>query len=226
MIDLNAIKVAIGQLNPKLEIKTGDKIDESINMRDLNYSQIVVLFQPSDKNPDLITSEIKKLSKQKDSSKKSTIASITLSPYLGFVKSPELPGTRVNLEFAVTNKIEEPIVVKGVDASLNNDQLHFKSFFKINSDNSREPDFSTRLPIIINSKGSGRLSVVLENFSKWLVKEGQLQGKLRVLLGNHRIIQEKFIFRVNSEMINTLEGLAKVSSENKVAIVFDAMIES
>lgn len=226
MIDLNAIKAQIRNLNPSLVIKGGDKIDQSVNMRDFNYSPIVILLSPGEENPDLIANEIKKLSIKKGSPKKTDISSITLSPYLGIIKSPELPGRRVNIEFAITSRVSHPIVIKGVNASLNNEPLHFKSFFKINSDNSREPDFSTRLPIIINSMGSGRLSVVLENFSKWPIVKGRLQGKLYVLMGDKEVIYKKYFFNVDDAMINTLQGIGKVALENKIAVVFDAMIES
>lgn len=226
MFDLDAIKIQIAKLNPSFVIKGGDKIDQGVNMRDFNYSQIVILLPPDSQNPDLISNEIRKLSMQKGHSKKNDIASITLSPYLGIVMSPELPGTRVNFEFAITNKIDYPIVIKGINAVLNNEPLHFKSFFKVNADNSREPDFSTRLPIVVNSKGSGRLSVVLENFSKWSITKGRLEGELYVLLGDKKVTREKYFLTVDSAMTKTLKGLSEVASKNNVAIVFDAMIES
>ena len=226
MIDLNAIKIQIEKINPSFIFKGGDKIDQLVNMRDFNYTPIVLLLPPDNQNPDLISNEIRKLSRQKGHFKRNDIASITISPYLGIVMSPELTGTRVNFELAITNKVGHPIVIKGVNAVLNNEPLHFKSFFKVNADNSREPDFSTRFPIIVNSKGSGTLSVVLENFSKWSITEGRLEGELHVLLGDKKVAREKYFLTVDSAMTKTLKGLSEVASKNNVAIVFDAMIES
>lgn len=226
MLDLNAIKIQLKQLNPRLVIKSGDKIDKQINIKDFNYSPLVVVLTPNDTNPDLISSEIKRLSRQKNQPKQKRLAGITLSPYLGIVISPELPGTRVNLEFAITNNLDHPIVVKGVDAILNNEPLHFKSFFKVNANNSREPDFSTRLPIVVNSRGSAIIPVVLENFSKGIIAEGRFEGEIYVLLGDKKIAKEKYVLTVNRPMIETLSGLREVAFKNNVAIVFDAMIES
>jgi len=145
---------------------------------------------------------------------------------MGIVKSPELPGIRIHLEFAVTNRHLEPRVINGTYVKLNDGLIHFKKFFRVNNDSSREPDFTTRFPIIINSKGATRLAIEFENLEQPLIEKGLLEGELFVLMGDDTYTFRKFLFEVNDAMVNTLAVLQKASSDNQKPIIFDAMIKS
>ncbi len=178
-------------------------------------------------NPNVIAQQSQQIISNKGSgdSKEESIH-LTLSPYLGVVKSPNLPGTRVQVEFAVTNEYDRPKVIKGSYIKLNDGILNFKLFFKVNQNGSREPDLGIRFPVIINAKGATRLSVEYENLEQPLIKKGHLKGELIVLTGDETVAIKQFEYEVNDAMVNTFNALQQAANENNAPIVFDAMIKS
>ncbi len=221
------VNIEKASLAPSLSIKTGDK--KTINLAaegNINIINHAYLGTASPDNPDLIAQKGQSLQGRNINQNPSvTNIEIVLSPYIGIVKSPDLPGTRFHLEFTVSNNNPEPKVVKGAYVELNKGQVHFKKFFKINNQGSREPDLNTRFPIIIASYGATLLSIEFENLEKQLIELGKLEGELNVLVGNNGIVKQKFIFDVNESMINTLNLLQDASVKNNSPIVFDAMIK-
>ncbi|TSC86238.1 MAG: hypothetical protein G01um10147_950 [Microgenomates group bacterium Gr01-1014_7] len=151
---------------------------------------------------------------------------ITLSPFMGVVKSPELPGTRIQIEFTILNTQNETKIIKGVYVKLGDGEVNFKKFFKINENSSREPDYTKRFPIVINSKGADKLAIEFENLDIPLIHKGDIEGELVVLTGEEKLAKKDFIFEVNEAMVNTLDALQQNAAENQMPIVFDAMIKS
>ncbi len=211
--------------NPSL--KLGDKKEVKVNVSGNLVINQAYVGTASEVYPDLVAQQTQHL--LDSSGTQNNIDGkiiLTISPYMGVVKSPNLPGTRVHVEFTISNKYDYPQVIKGANLKLGKGQLHFKLFFKINENGSRQPDLTTRFPIIINSKGTTRLSMEFENLEIPLIHEGNLTGELIVLTGEEKVAQITFEYEVNIAMINTLNQLQKIAEDNKSPIVFDAMIKS
>ncbi|MBI1833458.1 MAG: hypothetical protein HYR90_01405 [Candidatus Andersenbacteria bacterium] len=151
---------------------------------------------------------------------------VTASPFIGIVKSPERPGTRVQVEFVFTNNEDNPQAIKGVYLKLNEGTVHFKKFFKVIEDGSRVPDLSTRFPIVVNSHGSARLSVEFENIEQELVKKGTVRGEVFVVLGGDNLTSGSFVLNVNEAMNNTLDYFQQFAIEKNAPVVFDAMVKN
>lgn len=215
----------IEELTPTASLKIGGKTEVKIGNVQINQ---VYAGTISPENPDPIAEKAQQLisesSKQGESPQQD--AFLVLSNYLGVIKSPELLGTRVHLEFTVTNNLDRPIVIKGVLLKLNGGEVNFKKFFRIKEDASREPDFTTRFPIIINSKGAIRLSIEFENLEKPLIGKGNLKGELLVLIDRIRVATQEFVFEVNDTMINTLNLMQEQANISKSPVAFDAALQS
>ncbi len=219
--------INIEQLSLSPSLKMGDK--KSVNV---NVSGNLIINQAyagtvSEYNPDMIIERSQELlSAGKPNDTIDSNIKITISPYMGIVKSSNLPGTRVHIEFTASNSYDYPQVIKGAYVKFGEGQLHFKLFFKINENGSRQPDLTTRFPVIINSKGTARFSMEFENLEVPLIHQGTIRGELIVLTGEEKIAKSEFGFEVNEAMINTLDRLQKIAEENKAPVVFDAMIKS
>lgn len=217
----------IEKLTLSPSVKLGDKKNVNVNVAGNLVINQAYAGTVSEYNPDLIAEKSQELlSMGKASDAIDTNVKITLSSYMGVVKSPNLPGTRVHIEFTATNGYDYPQVIKGAYVKLGEGQLHFKLFFKINENGSRQPDLTTRFPIIVNSKGTARLAMEFENLEVPLIHEGILKGELIILTGEEKVATEEFEFEVNEAMINTLNQLQKIAKDNKAPLVFDAMIKS
>lgn len=205
------------KIGGKTEIKTGN----------IQVSQVFV-GTVSTNNPDLISKRAQELISNPQVQNEDTRqdAFLVLSPYLGVIKSKELKGTRLQLEFTVTNNLERPIVLKGVLLRLNKGEVNFNKFFKVREDAGREPDFTTRFPIVLNSKGATRLSVEFENLEQPLIEKGSLKGELLVLIDRTRVATQDFIFEVNDAMVNTLNLMQQQAELSGSPVAFDAMIKS
>ncbi|MEX1997586.1 MAG: hypothetical protein WEA04_02835 [Candidatus Andersenbacteria bacterium] len=151
---------------------------------------------------------------------------LTLSPFMGVIKSQELPGTRIHLEFTFHNQSEAPVAIKAVYVTLGDGIVHFKKFFKINENGSRADDFTTRLPIVVARKGIARLAIEFENLEINLIHEGTVSGALNVLANDRMVVSKDFVFEVNSAMISTLASLQSESAKQGGPTFFDAMIRS
>lgn len=214
-------------LNPALSKISleGNKIDT--NGGDSYIINNIYMATPSPQIPDTIVTGGEEIEEDKaDTAQRDNAISIILSPFMGVVKSPELPGTRIQLEFAITNGHTEPVVIKGSYVRLNREIVHFKKFFKINLNSSREPDYTTRFPVIINSKGSARLAIEFENFEIPIIEKGNLGGEVFILIGNKKIASTAFIYEVNDAMIKTLDSFQMLALSHGSPFVFDAMIKS
>jgi hypothetical protein len=211
--------------NPSL--KLGDKKEVNVNVSGNLVINQAYVGTASEVYPDLIAQQTQHLlgSSNTQNNIDDKIV-LTISPYMGVVKSPNLPGTRVHIEFTISNKYDYPQVIKGANLKLGDGHLHFKLFFKINENGSRQPDLTTRFPIIVNSKGTTRLSMEFENLEIPLIHKGNLTGELIVLTGEEKVAQITFEYEVNIAMVNTLNKLQKIAENNKSPIVFDAMIKS
>jgi hypothetical protein len=214
-------------VSPSLSIKTGKKQTVNVKAGNVNIINQAYMGTTSSDNPDLIAEKGQKLI-QSGSRKIFTTANmeLVLSPYIGVIKSPELPGTRFHLEFAVINNNDRPKIIKGAYVKLNRGLVHFKRFFKVNGHGSREPDLTKRFPIVVASRGARELSVEFENLEQSLIKKGSLKGELYVLIGNKELAKQNFTFEVNDAMVNTLNSLQQSALKNKVPLLFDAMIKS
>lgn len=216
--------LGIEQLTANANLKIGGKTEVKVENMQINQ---VFAGTVSTDNPDLIAATAQNLlNNPKSGELERQVASLVISPYLGVVKSKELPGTRVQLEFSVTNEVDRPIVIKGTVLKLNDGEVNFKKFFKIREDAVREPDFSIRFPIIINSKGATRLAIEFENLEKPLIEKGDLKGELLVLIDQTRLARQEFIFEVNDAMVNTLDLMQEHANQSGAPVIFDAMIKS
>ena len=227
-MDINAVGkiLNIEQLTPTANLKIGGKTE--IKTGDIQVVNQVFVGTVSTDNPDLIAQRAQELitSPPVQQEQKQQVAFIVLSPYLGVVKSKELPGTRIQLEFTVTNNLDRPIVLKGTLLRLNGGEVNFKKFFKVREDAGREPDFLTRFPIVVNSRGATRLSVEFENLEQPLIEKGDLKGKLLVLIDHTRVATQEFDFEVNDAMVNTLNLMQEQATASGTPVAFDAMIKS
>jgi hypothetical protein len=222
------LKVDKANISPKFKFG-GDK--KTINVENLTLNQMITNQYAgtiSEQNPDLIAEQVHELSNNKESPPSSTNPNIELviSPFIGIVKSPNLPGTRVHLEFTVINNNEIPITIKGINARVGEENLHFKLFFSINDKGMRSPDLSQRFPIFVGRQNGMRIAVELENFERQLINQGELPCELFILIGNSDVVSQKFVFDVNEAMINTLNLLDAEARTNNSPLVFDAMIKS
>lgn len=234
MADLNGVKldsvlkVDKANLSPQFKFG-GDK--KTINVEKLTVNQTInnqYAGTISAQNPDLIAQQAQLISSSKNAHPSSITSNIevVLSPFISVVKSPDLSGTRVHIEYTIINNNEVPITVKGTHARIENNNVHFKLFFSINERGLRAPDLSMRFPILVGRKNGMRIAMELENFEKQLIKKGILSCELFILIGNSDVVSQKFIFDVNEAMVNTLEMLDSEAKSNNAPLVFDAMIKS
>ena len=226
-MDISAVGkiLNIEELTTTASLKIGGKTE--IKTGDIQINQVFAGTVSPD-NPDLIAKEAQNLISnplpQNENIQQD--AFIVLSPYLGVIKSKGLPGTRVQLEFTVTNNLDRPIVLKGTLLRLNQGEVNFKRFFKVRVDAGRESDFQTRFPIIVNSRGAARLSVEFENLEQPLVKKGNLKGEILVLIDQTRVVTQEFVFDVNDAMVNTLNLMQEHANRSGSPVAFDAAIQS
>jgi len=201
-----------------------DNVDKSKKIEYKIYNPVFI--SPIQPNPkDLITDEIKKLSS--NPTKQKSVHKIVLGNYLGIVTDPNLSGTTVNIEFAISNGKSYPLVIKGVSGELQGGELNFKGFFKFfDEGRQRIPDLTRRFPTLVASNGADRLEVILENLDKELITKGDLEGKLLVLTGENEVIQEEFILSVDDSMIKLIKDTKDLSKRKGIPLVFDAMIKS
>ena len=211
--------------------KTGDKntvnLNASGNIFVINHAFAGTV---SPNNPDLIAEKTQELLSSNNPEGNNNAhyphLELTLGPFIGIVKSPNLKGTQIHVEFVATNTDDKPNVISGCYLKLSNGLVHFKKFFQINQNGSREPDLTTRFPIIINSRGATRLSVEVENLDQQLIEKGTLKGGIFVLSRGEQVASKDFIFEVNQAMVNTLAYLQGLAENNKAPLIFDAMIKS
>ena len=128
------------ELTATANLKIGGKTEvKTVNV------QITQVFAGtvSDNNPDLIAERVQELvsNPQVQNEASGQDAFLVLSPYLGIVKSKELKGTRVQLEFTISNNLDRPIVLKGVLLKLNGSEVNFNKFFKVRENAGRDTDF-------------------------------------------------------------------------------------
>ena len=229
-MDISGVKVEsifkAEQVNPTLKIG-GDESKKIAVAGDFKVFNIYV-GTPSAANPDLIAQKVDNLISSPNPNQKTTDNNLLVatSPFLGIVKTPESVGTRINLEFAIINKYDTPVVIKGAYVKLDKGRVHFKKFFKINADSSREPDFTTRFPIIINSRGATTLAIEFENVEQTLISKGNLIGELFVLTGEDSVTSTKFELDVNESLVKLLEDFQKKAIDSKTAYLFDAMLKN
>lgn len=217
------LKVEKASLAPSLKIGGDKKIfnvggDMVINQV---YSGTV-----GPQNPDLLMQESQVLIESNGKIDDISNLELVLSPFMGVVKSPSFNGTRVQLEFTLTNSNDIPKTIKGTYLDLNRGTVHFKLFFSVDDSGFRKPDLTTRLPIVVNSRGVARVAAEFENVDHALIDKGQLEGELFVQIGDIRVVSKKFKFEVNDAMVNTLSELQKAADENNSPILFDARITS
>lgn len=230
--------IGIEGISANANLKFGGKTEVKVENLQVTYNNVYMGTVSPSTNPDQIASTAQDLINNRSPSVSPSPsqspspeedyqgAFIVLSPYLGIVKSKEKPGTRTQLEFTVTNNLNRPTVIKGVLLSLNSGEVSFKKFYKVRDDGNREPDFSTRFPIIINSRGIVRLGIEFENIEKNLIEKGNLPGKLIALIDQAELTSKDFVFEVNESMINILQIFQEQASTTGVPVVFDAMIRS
>lgn len=174
---------------------------------------------------DLITGEIKRLSS--NATRLKSIHKVVLGNYLGVVIDPNLSGTTVNIEFAISDGKSSPLIIKGVSGELGGGELNFKGFFKfLDEGRQRVPDLTRRFPLLIAPNGADRLEVILENLDKELITKGDLEGKLLVLTGENEVVQEEFILSVDDSFIKLIKDTRDLSRQKGLPFVFDAMIKS
>jgi len=219
--------INIEKISLSSSLKFGDKKNYNVNISgDLIINQ-AYSGTVSEYNSDKIVQKSQELL---NTDKPNTVfdknIGITLSPYIGVVKSYGFSGTRIHLEFAITSNYDFNQVIKGAFVNLGKGKLHFKLFFRITEEGFRQPDLITRFPILIGKKGSIRASIEFENYEISLIEKAILDGELVLLIGEEKIVMKKFVFEVNDAMVNTLNQLQKMVDESKSPVVFDAMIKS
>jgi hypothetical protein len=202
-------------------LKLGDKKVEINNSN--NYSIVVM----SSADPSQRELEVKKARSliESEGRKNEESLSVIPSPFLGIVNSANLPGTRLQVEFAVVNKKDEPVALNGVYIELDGGQVFFKKFILVNSDGIRVPDFQTRFPIVINRNGVARLAVEFENYEVDLIKEGQQKIKIVATAGSEIWGKGEAVLDTNKALLNTLRGLNQRATQDG-PIVFDVMVET
>lgn len=192
--------------------------------RDINTTMIVFDKDKSN-SPDLTVSKAQKLIAKKGKSTRASL-NIVLGTFIGIVKSAEKPGTRVQLEFAVMNKAAKPTVLQAAYIKLNDGIVHFKNFYKSNSNGSREFDMSSSFPIIINSNGATKLQIEFENIKQTLIDKGKNKGEIFVLAENNTISSRKFSLPVNDAMIEILKQSQDSADKTGIPLIFPATIQS
>lgn len=227
-MDISGIKIdvkpslTVEKVSPSFKFG-GDKTNQNLSIEgNLTINQTYI-GTASVNNPDLIASKVDQITSAREFKNESK-ASIVVSPFMGIVKSPERPGTRLHLEFAITNEKDMPLVINGVYVKIGGGVAHFKKFFKVQEDSVRIPDFSIRFPIIVNSKGASRLSVEFENIDQHLITRGELISQVFVLLGDEQVSSKEFTIDVNEAMWNTLSHLQEIAEKESAPLIFDAMV--
>ena len=212
-------------LSPSL--KLGDKKEVNVNVSGNLVINQAYMGTASEVYPDIVAQQTQQLqSSNNQGGNTDDNLSITISPFMGVVKSPTLPGTRIHLEFTVSSKHDYPQVIKGMNVKLGNGQVHFKLFFNVDQNGMRQPDLNTRFPIVVAARGTSRLAAEFENLETPIIHKGNLNGELVVLTGEEKVVSKMFVFEVNQAMENTLNHLQDLANKNKSPIVFDAMIKS
>lgn len=230
-MDISGIKVdsiiKVEKLNPTLRIG-GDNNSQNLSVAgNLTINQVYT-GTVSPQNPDLVARKVDQLTSGESTVNLATgnQMQITVSPFMGIVKSPEMPGTRIHLEFAIANNNETPKIINGAYVKLNEGKVHFKKFFKINPDSSRAPDFTTRFPLIITTKGATTLAIEFENVQEALIASGKVKGVLYILTGDETVASKEFILDVNAAMDALLKQFQDIATKNNAPLVFDAQLES
>lgn len=225
MIENIALKIQ----NLILKIGSIFKINsDNVNQFQKNEYKInkAVFLSPIQPSPqDLITGEIKKLTSS--TTKPKSVHKIVLGNYLGVVIDPNLSGTTVNIEFAISNGKSAPLIIKGVSGEFEAGELNFKGFFKfLDEGKQRVPDLNRRFPLVVAPNGADRLEIILENLDKELITKGNLKGKVLVLTGEDEVVQENFILSVDDRFIQLIKDTQDLSRQKNLPFVFDAMIKS
>lgn len=229
-MDISGVKVDI---KPTLNIEKvspsfklgGDKNTQNLSVEGNFTINNTYVGTASINNPDLIESKVEQITSGNQQQARQEKVSVVVSPFMGIVKSPERPGTRLHLEFAVINEGDMPLAINGVYVKIGEGKAHFKKFFIIKENSVRVPDFSIRFPIIVNSKGAARLPVEFENIGQKLIVKGEIISQIFVLIGNEQVASKEFTLDVNEAMWNTLAQLQEVATKEKAPLIFDAMLK-
>lgn len=229
-MDISGVKVDI---KPTLNIEKvspsfklgGDKNTQNLSMQGNFTINNTYVGTASVNNPDLIESKVEQITSGNQQQIQQEKVSVVVSPFMGIVKSPERPGTRLHFEFAVVNEGDTPLAINGVYVKIGASKAHFKKFFIIKENSVRVPDFSIRFPIIVNLKGAARLPVEFENIDQKLIVKGEIVSQVFVLIGNEQVASKKFTLDVNEAMWNTLAQLQDVATKEKAPLIFDAMLK-
>lgn len=228
-MDISALKVDV---KPTLNIEKvsptfkfgGDKKTQNLSVEGNLTIYNTYAGTASANNPDLIASKVEQITSSTQSLKQEKV-SVVIGSFMGIVKSPERPGTRIHLELAVTNEGDMPLTINGVNVKMGKGQVHFKKFFRVREDSVRVPDFSIRFPIIINPKEARRLSVEFENIDHELITKGETTSQVHVLIGSEQVTSKEFTLEVNEAMWNTLFQLQEVASKENAPLIFDVMLK-
>ncbi|MHB8624610.1 MAG: hypothetical protein ACYDBJ_08970 [Aggregatilineales bacterium] len=151
---------------------------------------------------------------------------ISIGPDMGIVTSPELLGTRIHLEFAFWNLKDASVVITDMYVILNEGQMNFKKFFKINVDGSREPDYQATFPIIVSAKGIEKLAVEFENYSRSLISIGSLQGELRVISGDKVHVSRDFVLQVDEALEKELQNAQTLAEQHNQPLIWGVKIRT
>jgi len=228
-MDISGVKVDI---KPTLNIEKvspsfkfgGDKKTQNLSVEGNFTINNTYVGTASVNNPDLIASKVEQITSGDQNTRQEKV-SVVVSPFMGIVKSPERPGTRLHLEFAVMNEGDIPLAINGFYVKIGEGTAHFKKFFIIKENSVRVPDFSMRFPIIVNSKGAARLPVEFENIDQELIVKGEITSQVFVLIGSGQVASKEFALDVNEAMWNTLAQLQEVATKEKAPLIFDAMLK-
>ena len=204
--------------------KGGDKRTTNlVANRDIN-SYTIINNNSLNSSPDSIEAKAQKLISSQNSPSNTTL--VVVGTFLGIVKSIEKPGTRVHLDFAVINKDNSPTVLQGTYIKFNDGVVHFKKFYKSNSNGSREPDMSKWFPIVINSQGAEKLEIEFENIDLELIHKGKNDGEIFVLAESNKLSSRKFILNVDDAMLATLKDSQESADKTEIPAIFQATIQS
>jgi len=222
---INIFDKLIDSLHLSFFFKGGAKKTTNVAAgRDINIGMVVV-NKDVDKNEDLIVEKAQKLLANKSDSSKADLI-VVFGTFLGIVKSAEKPGTRVHLDFAVMNKVDRPTVLQGAYMRINDGIVHFKMFYKSNSNGSREPNMSEGFPIVINSKGATKLQIEFENIDQSLIHKGDNEGEVFVLAENDTLASKKFLLPVDDAMIEVFRQSQDSADNTGIPSIFPATIKS
>ncbi len=214
----------IESLHLSFFFKTGNnKTTNQAAGRDVN-NYMTIINKDAKGNQDLIVQKAQKLTANKNEISKANLK-IVLGTYLRIVKSAEKPGTRVHLDFAVMNQTDRPAVLQGTYIKLDDGIVHFKKFYKSNSNGSREPDMSKGFPVIINSNGAEKLEIEYENIDQELIHKGRVDGEVFVLAEGDSLSSKTFSLPVDDAMIETLKQSQDSADNTGIPSIFLATIQ-